>query len=99
MEVLIGLVFQVVIEPVLHLLDQGVLCIYSALNCLDINIIWLFHGLQGFGNLCQILFLTHAEGWLWRPLLRQKDIGLFHWRNQESLNLSLFVGDQSGPSM
>jgi hypothetical protein len=68
---------------VLHLLDQGILLIYSALNRLDINIIWSFHGLQGFGELCQILFLAHAEGWLWRPLLRQKDMGFFHWRNQE----------------
>jgi hypothetical protein len=32
---------------------------------------------------CEIFFFAHAEGWLWRPLLRQKDMGLLHWRNQE----------------
>jgi hypothetical protein len=37
MEVLIGLVFQVAIKPLLHLLDQGILLVNSALDLLDIH--------------------------------------------------------------
>ena len=71
------------IKPLLHLFDQSILLVNSALDFLDIHSIRWFHIPQYFGHFGQILVLAHADGWLRRPLLRQKDMGFFHWRSQE----------------
>jgi hypothetical protein len=59
------LIFQMLIKPPPHFLDEGVLRINAKLNLFGIDVIRWSDMFERFGNPCQLLLSAHAERRLW----------------------------------
>lgn len=75
-----GLVFQILIKPLLHLLDECILFFKMPMHILDIYTLRLFDLLLPFGEHRYIFFFAHADCRQWyRPLMIEKFSRFLHW--------------------